>query len=76
MKLKNELDKICACNDQLAECHWKMIADFEHPNVFIFEEVCHLWVSMFIFPTFACIWLLHCDVLYSTYLKYIDLWVI
>ena len=46
MKLKDKLNKIFACNDEVAECHWKMITDFEHPAVFVFEEVCHLWVSV------------------------------
>ena len=46
MKLKDKLNKICACNDQVAEYHWKKITDFEHPAVFVFEEVCHLWVSV------------------------------
>ena len=45
-------DEICKSDDELAESYWKMINDFEHPTVFVSEEICLLWVSTYIALSF------------------------
>ncbi|CAB3997411.1 PREDICTED: uncharacterized protein LOC107342904 [Paramuricea clavata] len=43
LSVKKCLDEMCSRDDELAVCRWKMIHDFEHPSVFVFEEMCLLW---------------------------------
>ena len=46
LSVRKRLNEICKTDNKLAECHWNMISDFEHPNVFVFQELCILWVSV------------------------------
>jgi hypothetical protein len=49
LSVKKCLDEMCGRDNELAVCRWKMIHDFEHPSVFVFEEMCLLWVSALLF---------------------------